>query len=221
MLGVAAFAVVIERGVGSVSGGEKSVNMNVKPDVDVRARMEVGSTSLLLQYDVQSRSDKVIYVFDRLTSFDAGKTKVEPDQAFVLLDGAGGVRIVCALLPTPSLTSVAQRPSTYVSVVAPRSAHSGRLQLTLPLVERHAFYAIIGKADGAAVPVHRVVFQLGWVEQRPGMELLDRESTFGPEVQLAGGWGKPTQWISEVVLPASGLQVVKHPEPFERSRPLE
>jgi hypothetical protein len=197
------------------------VNMNVRPDVGLNAKLEVSKVALTLQYDVQNRSDKVIYVFDRLTSFDGGQTKVEPDQAFVLLEGADAVRVICALMPTPSLKSVARRPPTYVSTVPPRGTHAGRLQLVLPLVERHPFYAIIGKEEGRSTTVQRIIFELGWVEQRPGMEFLEQQSALGREIQLAGGWGQPVQWISEMVLAAPGLPAVRHPDPFERSRTLK
>lgn len=221
ILGVAATGLMMTRGVRTASAGEKSVNTNTRPDVEVAAKLDMSQVALTLEYDVHNGSDKVIYVFDRLTSFDAGETKVEPDQAFVLLEGADAVRVICALMPTPSLKSVARRPPVYVSVVPPRSKHSGRLHLALPLVERHPFYALITKDGGQVSVVQRVVFELGWVEQRPGMELLEQQSALGPEIQLAGGWGKPVQWISEIGLPAPGLRIVKHPDPFERSRTLK
>jgi hypothetical protein len=221
ILGLTATALMTTPGLRTASAGETRVNMNVRPDVELNAKLDVSEVALALQYDVQNRSDKVIYVFDRLTSFDAGKTKVEPDQAFVLLEGADAVRVICALMPTPSLKSVARRPPVYVSVVPPRGRRAGRLQLALPLVERHPFYALISKDDGQISVVQRVVFELGWVEQRPGMELLEQQSALGHEIQLTGGWGKPVQWISEIGIPAPGLRIVKHPDPFERSRPLK
>lgn len=194
---------------------------SVRPDMELKAELDVGKDALTIRYDVRNRSDKLIYVFDRLTSFEGPLTKVEPEQAFVLLQGTDAVRIICALLPKPPLLSIARRPPTYVSVVQPGGTRTGRLQLGLPLIERHPFYPQIKKEEGKETRVQRVIFELGWVEQRPGMKLSEQPSALGTEVDLSGGWGKPTQWISEMTLSAPGLPVVRHPDPFERPRPVK
>jgi hypothetical protein len=220
LLGVVAVLVIVPA-VGSASAGETRMETNVRPAVELTAKLEVSKEMLTIEYDVHNRSDKVIYVFDRLTSFEGPATKVEPDQAFVLLEGADAVRIVCALMPKPDLMSIARRPPTYVSIVQPQGSRTGRLNLGLPLIERHPFYPKINKEAGKETLVQRLILELGWVEQRPGMKLSERQSALGTEVELSGGWGKPVQWISEMALAAPGLPVVRHPNPFERSRPLK
>lgn len=190
-------------------------------EVALRVSHAVARQSLTVAYEFSNRSDRTVYVFDVVASFgERGKVVIEPKRAFVFLQGDDTVRIVRALMPNPSLKSIAKRPPNLATRVAPRASHKGEIELPLPLVERHPFFAQVGADAATPATVRRAVLQIGWVEERPGMEVSEFETADGPFLQVAGGWGKPVQYLAEQAF-AVEVPVVRHPDPFERPRILQ
>jgi hypothetical protein len=190
-----------------------------RPDVGFAASASVSGGKLMVEYALANRSDRTIYVFDRTARFESGTVKVEPDRMFVLL-GTGEVRVLHAFIGLPELHDIKRRPPILASPVAPRTEHRRKVSLDLPLLENQQFYAANPAADPPA-SVARVRIQVGWVDKRPGMSVTSLDLGGKEEVELAGGWSDPTQWISEAAVELSGVSVRRHTEPFERNPSLD
>jgi hypothetical protein len=190
-----------------------------RPEVSFTATAAISGGKLVVDYALTNRTEKTIYVFDRTTRFDAGAVTVEPDRMFVLL-GNGDVRVLHAYIGLPELRDVRRRPPVLASEVAPRAEHRRKVALELPLVENQQFYSSDPMPD-PPVTVDRARVQVGWVESRPGMSVTTLTVGSRKEVQLAGGWGMPTQWISEATVSVPGVTVRRHVEPFERMPKLD
>ena len=194
------------------------MNTYSRPDVAFTATAAVAGGKLVVEYALANRTDKTIYVFDRTTRFRDGKVTVEPDRMFVLL-ATGEVRLLQAFIGAPKLMDVYRRPPVLASPVAPRTEHRRKVVVELPLSENQQFYSA-QPSDDAPVTVDRVRIQVGWVESRPGMTVTLVDVGGRQETQLAGGWGTPAQWISEVTVTVPGVTVRRHVEPFERDPAL-
>ena len=190
-------------------------------EVALHVSHAVARDTLTIDYEFANRSDRTLFVFDIVASFgEHGKVVVEPKSAFVLIGGTDTVRIVRALMPNPPLKSIAKRPPNLATRVAPRSSHKAQIVLPLPLVERHPFYAQVGADAGTPVQVRQAVLEIGWVEERPGMAVSEFEASNGSYLQVAGGWGKPVQYLAAQSF-AVAVPVVRHPDPFARPRILQ
>lgn len=198
--------------------------MNARnPSVSLRASvLPKPDMRLDVAYTLRNESDSPIYVFDRPTRFESGGiVVVEPDRMFVLLDKDGAVRLLHVLMPTPTIRAVRQRPPVYVSRVDAHAAHTRRLTLPLPLRENQQFFSADPDATEPRVTVDKVRVVVGWVEERPGLQVARVETPAGAELNLYGGWGLPAQRLSMVDSTVPSIVVVEHLPPFERYPRLE
>jgi len=191
-----------------------------RPEVAFSSTAQVRAGKLVVEYVLVNRSGRTIYVFDRPTRFQAGVVKVDPDRMFVLLSGKDEVRLLQTFVGLPELHDIRRRPPLIVSPVPPQAELRRTIALDLPLSENQQFYSANPAAD-PPVTVDRVRVQVGWVEERAGMTVNTLPIDGRDQTKLSGGWGKPTQWISEALLATPQVTVLRHVEPFERNPSLD
>jgi hypothetical protein len=206
---------------GAVRTGDQNVN-DARPDVVLSAKLAVAGSQLTIDYVIDNRSQHTVYVFDRIALFrERGVVEVQEGAAWVFLAEPSDVRVVVGLIPDVPLKNIAKRPPNLASKVAARAVHRGTVRLPLPLLERHPFFVDADPAGATPLHVRQLRFQVGWVEERAGMQISEYPTRTGPELQVAGGWGKPVQWMLEQVFDVEDLAVVQHPAPFDRPRLLQ
>lgn len=192
----------------NASNPSVSLRASVVPKPDMR---------LEVAYTLRNDSDRPIYVFDRPTRLESGgRVIVEPDRMFVLLDKDGAVRLLQVLVPTPMIRAIRQRPPVYVSRVGAHAEHARRLTLPLPLRENQQFFSADPDATEPRVTIDKARIVVGWVEERPGLQVAKIETPAGAELNLYGGWGVPAQRLSMVDMAVLPIIVIEHPSPFER-----
>ncbi len=184
------------------------------------AKAEKTATSLVIDYEVENRSDQVLYLGDRMIDFEGDKTVISKDLAYVFFEEPKRLNVIRANLSLPRSIRVASKEIPYVRPVPGGAKVKGRIVVALPAKEFSPYFGYSDPENADLKEVSEVRLLLGWTDFREGMTI--REHNIGGEEVLAlrGGWSAPYQYLLEKSFPIS-LQCLVARSDFERNMPLK
>lgn len=184
------------------------------------AKAEKTATSLVIDYEVENRTDQVLYLGDRMIDFEGDNTVISKDLAYVFFEDPKKLNIIRANLTLPKSLRVASKEIPYVRPVAGGAKVTGRIVVALPAKEFSPYFGYSDPENADLKDVSEVRLILGWTDYREGMTV--REHNIGGEDVLAlrGGWAPPYQYLLEKTF-AISLQCLVAKSDFERNMPLK
>lgn len=186
--------------------------------VRLSARGSTGEGELRIEYRLENHSRQPIHVWDQLLNYTEPQPFIDDNLAYVFWEAPRTVRIVRALLRLPSDFQVGKMPEPFVRTVSSAESISGRIRLPTPLHEYSPLYA--AGESMKKVECDQITLVIGWVEDKPGIELSPRAVRDRQVNRLGGAWNSPLQRFATAHL-AISTPLFTYTTPFDRRMPIE